>query len=281
MYYALVIFSTILFSFEFIFTNGYQKRNGSAWDASLKLSLYNGITSIVLAALISRFHIEVTLFSVVIAFIYACMSVLFSFVSIKALSYANLSVYSMLSMLGGMLLPFVYGILFRGEECSIQKIVSCVLIFGALYLTIDKKEEKKGVLKYYAGVFILNGMFGVLSTLHQSNTVHCVNSESFTIWIRFWVILICLCGLLWKKYPLKTDWKSVLYCVGGSSFNTVANLILLVALLHIQASVQYPMVTGGVILFSTFSGLLLGEDVKKKNILSAGIAFIAICLIVL
>lgn len=235
----------------FIFTNAYQKRNGGEWDASLKLSLYNGIVSMILAAIVGGFQLEVTLFSFVIALIYAIMRVVFSFVSIKALRYTNLSIYSMLSMLGGMVFPFLYGILFCEEECSWLKIISCLLIVVSLYLTIEKGKKEKGVLKYYVGVFVLNGMFGILSKFHQMNTKYSIDSESFTILIRFCCIVICVAGILLKGYSLKIDRKSVLCCLGGSSFNTIANLMLLVALLHIQASVQYPIVTGGVVLFST------------------------------
>ena len=75
--------------------------------------------------------------------------------------------------------------------------------------------------------------------------------------------------------------KSHGYCAGYSVLCSVGNLLLLLALLHLPASVQYPIVTGGVIVFSTAIALLRRERVTKKEILAAAIAFAASALMAL
>ena len=47
------------------------------------------------------------------------------------------------------------------------------------------------------------------------------------------------------------------------------------ALLHIPASVQYPIVTGGTIVISTLIGLIRREKITKREILAAVVAFFA------
>ena len=49
--------------------------------------------------------------------------------------------------------------------------------------------------------------------------------------------------------------------------------LLLIALLKLPASVQYPVVTGGVIVFSTIIDVIRKTKLKKREIIAAIIAF--------
>ena len=55
-----------------------------------------------------------------------------------------------------------------------------------------------------------------------------------------------------------------------------AMLLLLLALAFLPASVQYPFVTGGVMIVSTLISVCIGEKVTKKELLAVGIAFLGI-----
>ena len=66
---------------------------------------------------------------------------------------------------------------------------------------------------------------------------------------------------------------SLRYSAGSACLNSVANMLLLIALLKLPASVQYPMVTGGVIVFSTVIELVRKSKLTKKEIAAALIAF--------
>ena len=56
--------------------------------------------------------------------------------------------------------------------------------------------------------------------------------------------------------------------------NRLANLWLVVALSHVDASVQYPMVTGGVMIVSTLICFFGDKKPSKKEIISVLVAFI-------
>ena len=73
---------------------------------------------------------------------------------IKAFTYANLSVYSVFAMIGGMVLPFVYGIM-CGEEFKLIRVVCCVLIAICVTMSINKSEHSGRAIKYYMAVFFL------------------------------------------------------------------------------------------------------------------------------
>lgn len=68
---------------------------------------------------------------------------------------------------------------------------------------------------------------------------------------------------------------------GYGLINGGANLVALVALLHLPASVQYPLITGAVIVFSTLLGFFMGEKPTAKGIGAAALSFaamLAVCL---
>ena len=56
------------------------------------------------------------------------------------------------------------------------------------------------------------------------------------------------------------------------------NLLLLLSLLHLPASVQYPIVTGGVIVFSTLIDLARGVGAGRRKLLAALVVLAATAL---
>lgn len=275
IYYLMIIVSVCLFSTQFLLNNEYRKENGNTFNSSLKFSLYASISGFIALAIINKFHFEISLFSAAVAAVYSMVCIALIYSSIKAFTYANLSVYSVFSMIGGMLLPFVYGIL-CGEEFKLIRVVCCLLIAVCVTLALNKTEHSKKAVKYYIAVFILNGMVGVISKFHQSFTEICVDSGSFMMLTKifafvFSVILI----LMQKEKNFAVSKKAGLFAVLYSVVNSIGNLFLLMALLHIPASVQYPIVTGGTIVISTLIGLIRREKITKREILAAVVAFFA------
>lgn len=275
MYYIFVSVSALLFSLQFMFNNGYQKQQGSSVNSTLCFSFYTSLIGIPILLLTNKLHFEVSLFSALVAIVYGFANIAMIYCSIKAFQYANLSVYSVFSMIGGMALPFVYGILCR-EELTHIKVMCCVLIILSVLISIDKGKQSAKAFKYYILVFVLNGLFGVISKLHQSATGLCVDSGSFMILTKITSALISVVWLfLMSNRSFAVKPVSLAYCVGYSAFNCIGNLLLLISLLHLPASVQYPMVTGGSIIFAVIIDLIRKEKVTAKEIVAAVIAFAA------
>lgn len=267
--------SALLFSVQFMFNNGYQKESGNDWCAALKFSLYTSIAGLLLLFVINRFQMEMTWFSLAVAFVYGIINVALSYSSVQALTYANLSVYSVFSMIGGMLLPFLYGI-FCGEALSAAKLICCGLIVISVLLSVGRSNRSGKVLKYYLAVFFLNGAVGVISKFHQSHTALCADSASFVMLTK--ITTICISFILLftlKERSFVMNRKAVAFCAGHSVLNSIGNLMLLIALYHLPASVQYPIVTGGVIVFSTVIALLQKSNITKKEIAAAAIALLS------
>lgn len=279
MYYILISVAALLFSAQFLFNNGYQRENGTGWSSTVKLTFFTSVIGFVLVFIVNKFVFNFSLFSLGLAIIYAIAFISFNYCTIKAFEYASLSVYTVFSMIGGMALPFIYG-LAAGEELKLSKIICFLLIALSIILMLDRDKNSPKAFLYYIGVFILNGLIGVISAFHQSKTDLCVDSGSFLMLTKIVMIVISLFFIL-KNKDIKINIKSFVFCTGISGFNTIANLLLLLALLHLPASVQYPMVTGGTIVFSTLIDLIRKEKVSKREITATVIAFGASCLMAL
>lgn len=272
MYYFIVSLATLLFSLQFMFNNGFQKENGSSVFQAFNLSLYTSIFGLIILLVLNRFTLKITLFSSIVAIVYSVATLLLNYATIKAFHYANLSVYSVFSMIGGMILPFLYGVL-TGEEFKLIRLACCVLITLSILMTITDKSQSKKAVKYYIAVFFLNGSVAVISSFHQSFESICTDSSSFLMLTKIIIAVICILLMLCQKErQFKISKKSMFYCFGIAGLNSIANLLLLIALLHLPTSVQYPLVTGGTIVFSTLIDKLRKVKVTKTEFIAAGIA---------
>ncbi len=276
LYYILVFGATVLFALQFLFNQRFEESRGSDLKSALEFTLYKSIVIVVMMLLISGFKIIVTPFSVVLAAVYAVACLLMTCFSLKAFTIANLSVYSVFSMLGGMLLPFLLGVGFYDERLTIFKVVCCGLIVVSVLLNLKSGQQSKKAFFYYMAVFVLNGGVGVISKIHQSSDNPHTDSTGFMFLSSLVCVVICSIWLLakYKKIPVIKG-KSLLFASGYGVFNGVGNWFLLISLIHLPASVQYPLVTGGVMVFSTIISALRKERLTKIDYIAAIISFAA------
>ncbi len=276
MYYFLVIMAVILFSLQFLFNQRFEQSRGESLDSALEFSLYKSLVIVVIMLIISGFRVQITAFSLIMAVIYAFSGIAMTVFSMKAFAVANLSVYSVFSMLGGMLLPFVLGVGFYDEDLTPFKVICCGLIVVSVLLNIKKGKQDKKAIVYYMAVFILNGMAGVISKIHQSSESPHSDSSGFMMLTSLVTVAICAVWLIVKnkKIPLIKG-KELLFASGYGVFNGIGNLFLLMSLEHLPASVQYPLVTGGVMLFSTLISAVRKEKITVKEYIAAAVSFVA------
>lgn len=276
MYYFLVIAAVILFSLQFLFNQRFEQSRGESLKSALEFSLYKSIVIVVIMLFISGFKVEISLFSLVMSVIYAVSGIAMTVFSMKAFAVANLSVYSVFSMLGGMLLPFVLGVGFYNEELTAFKVICCALIVVSVLLNIKKGKQDKKAIIYYMAVFMLNGMAGVISKIHQSSETPHADSSGFMMLTSIVTVVICAVWLLIKDKKISLiKGKEFLFASGYGVFNGIGNLFLLISLVHLPASVQYPLVTGGVMLFSTIISAVRKEKITAKEYIAAAVSFIA------
>ena len=276
MYYLLVVVSVLMFGGCFALNDVYRKLRSSSLISSMESAFVGSLAGLAVMLAVSGLDFQATPFTLCIALLSALNGIGFTVFSFKALDHANLSLYSLFSMLGGMALPFFQGILFYGEPVTGAKIVCVVCICIALSMTVSRGKGKNAAV-YYIGVFILNGMSGVLSKIFASAPFAKTGAEWYSIWNAVFAAVIS--GLVWlvlsrKKRAQRYSWRAFGVSALSGSVNRVANFLLVIALAHLDASVQYPMVTGGVIIVSTALCFFGESKPSKKELLSVLFAFL-------
>ena len=244
------------------------------------------LAGLLVLVIINGFAFEFTPFTLLMATLAAINSIAFTFFAFRALDSINLSLFSVFTMLGGMALPFFQGILFYGEGVTVAKVICVLLIIAALICTVEKGEKKRGTI-YYIGIFVLNGMAGVLSKIFTSSSLPKTSAAGYSIWCA--AVTVALSAVAWgiltyvqkKKnadiqegVSKKALWQS--YGIGAlqGSVNKVANFLLIIALAHVDASVQYPMVTGGTMIVSTIISYFGEKKPSKRELISVALAFL-------
>ncbi|MBE6631298.1 MAG: hypothetical protein E7623_01200 [Ruminococcaceae bacterium] len=279
MYYGLVMISVLMFGVQFYLSDQYRKENGTGADSVFTFSLIGALVGIPCFSVINGFDFSFTPFAIVWAFVTAVNSIAANLCTLKSLESSDLSVYSLFSMLGGMILPFCAGIFFYNESVTLAKVLCLVLVITALLITLDPK--KKGGEIYYVGIFIFNGMSGVISKIYEDAQLPKISSAGYSLWTAvISAVLSAAAMAVFKRDKKLPGLKSVLLGVGGGLLNKVGNLILLISLAYLPASAQYPMVTGGVIAVSTVISIINKNKPSKKTLAALFISLAGILALV-
>ncbi len=283
MYYGLIFLSVLMFGGCFALNDVYRRQRGDNLKISLQFSCASSLAGLIVLLIINRFRFEYTAFTLVMALASSFIGIGITFCSFKALGSINLSLYSLFMMLGGMVLPFLQGIIFFGEAITAAKIICFTLICIALFLTVERDEKKSGVI-YYIGIFIFNGLSGVASKIFTAAEFEKTSAAGYSILISACTVVLSLLILaIFFRGKDKGSSPETLSSLAVSSINGItnrlANFFLVIALAHVDASVQYPIVTGGVMIVSTLICFFGKNKPSKKEVLSVIIAFIGLFLL--
>lgn len=278
--YILVLIATVLLAFEFAFSRKYQTMEGTAMAAGLRFNLLTGLCTAVIFFGLSGFRVEFSPFSLLVAMAAALCGTAYNVISFRILKSGGMALYSMFLMLGGMVLPYIYGILFLDEDLTILRILGLVVIAAAVVLSSRAKYRFGGkVYLWCALVFLLNGGVSILSKLHQIDTAHSpVSTSAFVMYGGMFRFLFCGLALLCMgkkaEKPTSKPLSILVVTVGAAAISGVSYLLQLTGAAALPATVLYPMVTGGSIIFSALSGLVFfREKLSTVQIISIALCF--------
>jgi len=295
MAYPLIIASTLLFSFQFFFQKRYNESYGTSVSSSLIFAIFTAVAGSVVLGIMNLVNngyiLQYSTFSLLVAAVYCIVNTLFIVVSAKSFETADLAVFSMFAMLGGMIIPFVFGVCYKDEDFNIKKIsglivITIVLIVSSVEFRKTDKSKKISpkTLFYYLAVFTLNGVFGVILTIHQMEKYKAVAVDSYSLMILSKLISIPLCLiilLIMRSRFIKPTFSVISLSTLHATFNSLGNLFLLIALLSIPTSVQYPIVTGGTIIISSIISFVEKKKIDIKQLICAFVALGATILFVI
>lgn len=281
MYYGIIMIAVLMFSMQFLFNQRFQKEYGSGLKPLLVFVLGYNIAGLLVLLIINGFRVEFTWFTLLLATLWSVNGLVLSYCSFKAFEKVNLSVYSLFSQLGGMMLPFFAGVLLFDEKLTAGSVICFILVLISLLFTV-KRGNGGSYFIYYAGIFVLNGMAGVLSKWFAAAPYDKTSSAGYSILSAAVAASLAAIALLFVKgNRLKLTARGATNMLGYGILNKIGNFLLLIALAHLPASVQYPMVTGGVMICSTIICFFTRQKPGKREIASLALSFIGILVLVL
>ncbi len=281
--YFLVGIAVVLFGIHFLLNERFQKESGGGLYQAMVFNLAGSALGLPVLIIINKFSFEYTHFALLMAILFSANSFMYTLCALRAFEHVNLSVYSMLSMLGGMILPVIAGIVFFKEKMTFGICACVVIIIVALAISLNKgkKMGARGIA-YCIGVFFFNGMSGVISKIYTSSPADKVSAAGYSILSAIVVFIISLVFVLFFfKKREKIGKKALLYGGIAGPLTKVANYLLLLALAVLPASVNYPFVTGGTIIVSTLTAYLTKQRPSLRDWLAVCLSFVGILILVL
>ena len=168
IYYIIIILAVVCFTAQFGFTKSYAKEVKRTLANTLIMVAVTNFVGALLFLIVGGFKIQFSAVSLFWAVALASVMIPYFIIGVKVLSLGSLAIYSMFMMLGGMLIPFFYGVLFLKEELTLSKtagtvLLSLFIVLQALWRIDEENQEltkgKKGVFFLLCLlIFFLNGM---------------------------------------------------------------------------------------------------------------------------
>lgn len=291
IYYIIIILAVVCFTAQFTFTKSYEKTVKPTLSTTLIMVAVTNLVGVILFLIVGGFRVNFSSISLFWAVAFAAVMVPYFIIGVKVLSLGNLAIYSMFMMLGGMLVPFCYGVFFLKEELTTGRIAGTILlslfiILQAFWQNPDGNQAETKGKKYIFFmlcllIFFLNGMTGVIAKAHEINA-QAVDEISFSVLSCAITAAISLVLLLFSgekgRHALKKTFRVypifIMILLGVAAYT--GNFLHLKAAAFVPASVQFPLVSGGVIVLSAFvSKLLFKEKISAKEWVSVVGAFIS------
>ena len=273
MYYLSVITATVLLAIEFSCSKLYQSLESISLKKGLQFNTVSGLVSALIMWALAGFRLEWSGFSALLALGMALCSMLYCLLSFRILNLGGMALYSLALMSGGMLLPYIFGIVFLNVTVSLPGFLGLIAVLAAVILSnFNRRKISKTLLLLCTAVFLLNGFCSILSKAHQISRIpSTVNSAGFVMYSGIAKCLLSVIVLLCRKRSSFSRPKhkyTLLLTVGAAVISAASYLLQLNGAKFLPASVLYPMITGGSIVFSAIAGrVFFKERLSLRQIL--------------
>ncbi len=167
MYYILLTIATILLAGNFVITKLYQKKKGTSPKAGLLFNALSGLFMAIIFLCISAFEIKFTPFSLAMSVLSSVLMMSYTLIGFKLLKGGTMADYMLFLMTGGMIVPYIYGILFLNEDFTIIRTLALLVIVAGVVIA-NYSEEKISLkrLLMCISVFLLNGFVSIAYKVH-------------------------------------------------------------------------------------------------------------------
>ena len=282
MYYLMLTGAAMLLGADFALNKIYQKVHGTAPKAVFFFNSLLGLITAVIFFCINGFKLDFSLYSFVMAGLMSALVMCYNIIGFRLLRSGTVAMYTLLLMTGGKVLPYIWGLLFLNEDFSLLRTAGLAVILSGVILSNFSGERVniKQIVMCVA-VFVLNGFVSIISKMHQSQTsFDSVNAAEFIILGGIFKFL--LAGILFLVFKNKDSSesggiplnKAVIIITSSAFIGGVSYMLQLLGAKSLPATVLYPFITGGSIVFSSFAGVIFfKEKLSAKLIISVMLCF--------
>lgn len=278
MDYLWLIISTVLLAVNFVLVKFYQNKTGTDNFFAMFMIFLSSLFSVAIFFFLGGFKIEFTLTSVLLAAASGGLCLAYTLIGYVVMKNNTVAYYTLFLMVGGMVVPYIWGVLKLGEELSLLRIFGlAAILLGVVVSELPDKAEKikPAMLLLLAAIFLLNGFVSVASKEHQISPF-AVSSESFVALSALARVIISGIILIFMRPRNKSEItvleKPAVYVITVASalVSGVSYLLQLNSAKNLPATVTYPIITGGAIVFTAVMGLIFFKE-KMSRKLTAGI----------
>jgi len=285
--YLMIILATILLAVDFSFAKVYQKKAGSSIVAGLFFNAVASVCSTIYFWCLNGFSFAYSHFSFLMGFGASLLITLYSLIRFKILKTGNLAICTLFLMAGGMTVPYIWGLIFLDETFSILRTVGLIAIFASMVLSNsgEARPDKKQLLLCSA-IFVLNGFVSVLFKMHQIDTTHhAVGTTEFSLLNSVAKMIFCFPMLFIyqakskEKEPLPKLGSVLPVIIGSVLIAGLSSILQLNGAKNLPATVLYPIITGGSIIFTGFASMLaFREKLSSRQWAGIILCFIGTCM---
>lgn len=278
MYYIMLIFAAALQACDFALNKIYQRSAGTAPRAGFGFNALLGLMSAGIFFAAGGFRLHITPYSLAMAAAMAALVMSYNIIGFRILKRGSMALYTLFLMTGGMVVPYLWGLVFLDEGFLWIRALGAILIVSAVAFSNFGKEQARGVpLSLCLLVFVINGFTSVVSKTHQIEPVlKTVSATDF-------VILVGLCkfvisGIAYTAVRVKdrkhldgegerkSAKSSLLIVLGSAALSGASYYLQLLGASRLSATVLYPILTGGTMILSALAGVIFFGDKLTKNL---------------
>lgn len=280
--------AALLLAMDFAANKLYQRLSGTSPKSSLFFNSILGLSTAIIFFVINNCKLSLTPFSAIMAMLMSAFVMSYNIIGFRLLKIGPMAVYTLFLMAGGMILPYIWGLVFLDEPFSTVRTIGLIFIIVGVFLTnfSGEKINLKQIIMCLS-VFFLNGFVSIISKMHQIEINYkCVNTMEFIILSGIFKFLFA--GILYlvfcrqgKKVGKYYSAKSLIIIIASAAIGGVSYFLQLYGAKFMSATVLYPFVTGGSIVFSTMIGtVIFKEKLSRKLIISVALCFVGTILFI-
>lgn len=303
-YYLIILLSVIGLATAFTLSKVYQNLTNTALRVSVLYNIMSGLCTVIVFFCFNGFRFSISAFSLGLAVIMTLCSGTYVILGFKLISMGHMSTYTLFLMLGGMMLPYFFGLGFLNEEFSILRLIGLALMVVSIVLTAIhddnsradrqqqprvKKDHKKYLLMCLS-VFLLHGCVNIVAKVHQlphfsDITVTAQEFVMLTALTKAVIFSLLYYYLCWRDHkkpadrrPPRAKFTPLVFGVItlGALVDGLSCLGQLLGAAHLPATVLFPLVTGGSIILTALAGrLFFREKPSKKALIGIILCFAA------